>query len=396
MNILLIASYLPYPLHSGGQVRLYNLIKELTEKHKITLICEKRPHQKAADVSAVEKICHKVITVPRKKQWSLQNLLQSSFSSHSFLVTGHTSDEMRQQIKKQLAENAFDLIHVETFYVLQNVPPVAIPIVLVEHNIEYMVYQRFMQLIPFTFRPLLSVDIRKIKREEETAWRRASQVVAVSQDDKKIMAAKSITASIVANGVDTKKFSPKVLSSAFIKEKKKILFLGDFSWLQNRDSVMFIIQEIWPHLRKDKDLQLWIVGKKIPDSIKMLSNDPNIFFDEAGSSKSTPEIFQEAYVLLAPIRVGGGTSYKILESMACGTPVVTMPLSANALHATDEGTILVGKTAVELVEKTINVLQDKQLYEKISKKGRKLIEERYTWTEIGKELDKVYQLAMKK
>ncbi len=90
MKILMISSYLPYPLHSGGQVRLYNLIKELSGKHEITLVCERRPHQTSEDIKEVEKICKKVVTVPRRKQWSLENVLKSVFSSHSFLVTGHT------------------------------------------------------------------------------------------------------------------------------------------------------------------------------------------------------------------------------------------------------------------------------------------------------------------
>src|SRR5437868_2426971 len=98
MKILIISSYLPYPLHSGGQVRLYNLIKELSDKHDITLICEKRSHQTNGDVSAVEKICKKVVTVPRRKQWSLQNIARSATSSHSFLVTGHTLSQMQQKI----------------------------------------------------------------------------------------------------------------------------------------------------------------------------------------------------------------------------------------------------------------------------------------------------------
>ena len=50
MKILMISSYLPYPLYSGGQVRLFNLIKELSGKHEITLICEKRKHQTDDDI----------------------------------------------------------------------------------------------------------------------------------------------------------------------------------------------------------------------------------------------------------------------------------------------------------------------------------------------------------
>ena len=96
MNILIVSSYLPYPLYSGGNVRLYNLLKELSKKHSITLICEKRPTQTQEDVTEVEKICEKVITVDRKKQWSLQNILKSGISSQPFLILGHTLPKMKE------------------------------------------------------------------------------------------------------------------------------------------------------------------------------------------------------------------------------------------------------------------------------------------------------------
>src|ERR1700691_1264241 len=112
MKILMISSYLPYPLFSGGQVRLYNLIRELSGKHEITLICEKRPYQTRQDIAAVEKICKEVITVDRRKQWSFQNIIKAGTSSHSFLVTGHTNVDFQKKIHEVLQQNTFDLIHV--------------------------------------------------------------------------------------------------------------------------------------------------------------------------------------------------------------------------------------------------------------------------------------------
>jgi len=59
MKILVVSSYLPYPLFDGGSIRLFNLLKQLQTKHEITLICELRPHQTKQDVAALEKICKK-------------------------------------------------------------------------------------------------------------------------------------------------------------------------------------------------------------------------------------------------------------------------------------------------------------------------------------------------
>src|SRR6266566_734459 len=99
MKILVVSSYLPFPLYSGGQVRLFNLIKELSSKHEITLICERRPQQTAHDIAEVKKICKEVITVDRKKQWSASNIVKAGVSSNSFLVTGHTQAIFQQKIQ---------------------------------------------------------------------------------------------------------------------------------------------------------------------------------------------------------------------------------------------------------------------------------------------------------
>ena len=392
MKILIIASYLPYPLHSGGQVRLYNLIKELSHRHEITLICEKRSHQTHDDINELAKFCKEVITVPRRTQWSFTNLFKSIFSLNSFLITGHTHPGMRQKIQETLATNSFDVIHVETFYVRQNVGATNTPIVLADHNIEYLIYRRFVASVPFIFRPLLSIDVAKIKREEETSWKSVTKVIAVSEDDKKVMEEEGINPVVVPNGVDFQKFAMKEKHK---EKERRILFLGDFTWIQNKDSVKFIIEEVWPPLQQGfggkTDLKLWIVGRKIPESIRQLTNDPSVIFDEKSSAQSTEKIFQQASLLLAPIRVGGGTSYKILESMACGTPVVTMQMSADAIGAKDGEELLVGQTAKELAEKTTQLLEDNKLHEKISKRGRSLIEKKYSWKEIAKILEKTYE-----
>ena len=416
MKILLLSSYLPYPLFSGGQVRLYNLIKELSQKHEITLICEKRSQQTDADIAELKKICKDVIAVERRKQWSISNIVKAGISSHSFLVTGHTHPEFAQRVREALAGGSYDLIHVETYYIMRNLLELRmtddglqkIPIVLVEHNIEYQVYEKFMQRAPALLIPLLRIDTQKIKREEEYYWQQSNALVAVSREDQAVMKKAGHDSFLVPNGVNTNQFIFRSFEERFYFSKrtqenvKKILFLGDFRWIQNKDSVTFIIKEIFPLVKKELritnhelDVKLWIVGRKIPESIRNLTNDQDVLFDEKSSGLSTEKIFQEAAVLLAPIRIGGGTSYKILEAMSSGTPVVTMQMSADALSAVDGKEILVGKTAEELAEKSLEVLQNESLYTLISKNGRALVEKQYTWKKIGKRLEAVYLEVVK-
>lgn len=390
MKILMVSSFLPYPLDSGGHVRLYNILKKLQKNNEVTLVCEKRAYQSEKDIEEVKKICKKVIYVPRKKQWSISNILKSGFSQNSFLITGHTSEKLKNLIKQEMQENAFDIIHVETFYVMQNLPETSLPVVLVEHNIEYLVYKRYAQQAPVFLRPLLLLDVKKIERFEKQCWENAKKLVAVSEHEKKMMKRKDVE--VVPNGVDTQRFKIYDLRFKNGEKEKTVLFIGNFKWIQNRDSIKWIITEIWPKI-KSAHIKLWVVGQEIPGAIKNVTNDPSIVFDENATS-DTAEIFKKADVLLAPIRVGGGTSYKILEAMASGVPVVTTKLGIEGLDVVENKEVLVSDNSEGLANLAVTILSDESLYKKITTSARSKIEEKYDWDILVKKLEEVYKSAV--
>ena len=392
MKILMVSSYLPFPLKSGGEIRLYNLMKNIAEKHEITLICEKRDYQTDADVEEVKKICKKVITVTRKKQWSTVNILKTGLSMDPFLIIGHTSEEMKLAIKDELVRERYDLIHVETFYVYQNLPKVSIPVILVEHNVEYLAYQRYVKLANPFLKLFFYVDVMKLKKKEEKAWRKVDKLVAVSNAERRLMKRADIT--VVPNGVDLNNFQFR--SSQNLPEEKRILFIGDFKWFQNVDAAEIILKQIWPRIalklaetKNRADIKLWIIGRNIPDKIKSLAASKNIILEE-DSKQETAEIFRKAYLLLAPIRAGGGTSYKILEAFASGVGVVTTNLGLEGLEAKNNIHALASEKEDELAELSLVMIQDHSVYRKLTLNARKLVEEKYDWRVIAQKLDEVY------
>jgi len=392
MKILMVSSYLPFPLKSGGEIRLYNLMKNLAEKHEITLICEKRDYQTKSDVEEVRKICKKVITVTRKKQWSTINILKTGLTMDPFLVVGHTSEEMKLAIRDELVREKYDLIHVETFYVYQNLPKVSIPVILVEHNVEYLAYQRYVKLANPLLKLFFSVDVMKLKKKEEQAWRKVDKLIAVSNVERRLMKRADIT--VIANGVDLNNFQFR--SSQNLPEEKRILFIGDFKWFQNVDAAEIILKHIWPKIsqklaetKNRADVKLWLIGRNIPDKIKSLAASKNIILEE-NSKEETAEIFRKAYLLLAPIRAGGGTSYKILEAMASGVGVVTTNLGLEGLEAKNNIHALASEKEDELAELALVLIQDHSVYRKLTLNARKLVEEKYDWRVIAQKLDEVY------
>lgn len=367
------------------------------------MVCEKRSYQTKKDIGEVEKICKRVIAIDRKKQWSLINIIKTGLSMSPFLITGHAQAKMREEINKLLASEKFDLIHVETSYVMQNLPKTSTPIVLVEHNVEYLVYKRYSDRIPFLLRPLLNIDVFKLRNQEEKFWKKADYLIAVSEDEAKIMQAKNENVIIVPNGVDIKKFTFRDQKSMPGKLEKTVLFIGDFRWAENRDALRWIFKEIWPLLKlKTKNpaslaggpklkINLWIVGKNIPEYIKK-TRDEDIVFDE-NADDDTSKIFQKADLLLAPIRIGGGTSFKILEAMASGVMVATTELGASGIGAKDRKEVLISDETEGLTDRVLEVFKNDKLYKEITENARKLIEKKYDWRIIVKKLEDVYRLA---
>lgn len=397
MKILMVSSYLPYPLFSGGHIRLYNLLKQLSKRHEVTLICEMRDSQKESDIKEVSKFCKKVSTVRRNAQWSAKNIINTGFSFYPFLLVGHKNQAMREKIIDALKSDTFDVIHVETFYVMHNLPPTSLPIVLTEHNIEYLVYERFTKRAPLFIRPLLTIDVLKMKYWETLFWRKVTKLIAVSDDEKSVM--KGMDVAVIPNGVDLQQFKFRPTRSHRKSKEKRLLFIGDFKWVQNRDAVLWLLSDIWPKIVKeagkeeDIKLSLWIVGKNMPQQIREMIHDENVIFDQEASS-STEEIFKQASLLVAPIQVGGGTSFKILEAMATGVPVVTTTLGIEGIKAKNGEEVLIGKDAESIASHVITILQTNTLYERITTQARRLIEEMYNWEKIVRKLEAVYQSAV--
>jgi polysaccharide biosynthesis protein PslH len=185
-------------------------------------------------------------------------------------------------------------------------------------------------------------------------------------------------------------------NSIDLPQEKRILFIGDFKWFQNVDAAEVILKQIWPKItqklvetKNRADVKLWIIGRNIPDKIKSLAASKNIILEE-DSKEETTEIFRKAYLLLAPIRAGGGSSYKILEAMASGVGVVTTNLGLEGLDAKNNVHALASEKEDELAQLSLVMIQDHSVYRKVTLNARKLIEEKYDWKVISQKLDEVY------
>lgn len=395
MKILFVSAVLPYPLHSGGQVRIFNLLTLLSKTHDITLCAFTRSDEEKKYISELS-FCKKVITVNRGHVWQMKYLIKTACSTYPLLYSSYQNEEMRTRIAQELSENFYDLIHLEPSYVWPAVPQTQIPIVVAEHNIEYAVYEQYVRsfFIPF-LRPLLYVDVLKHRRQEEKVWEKSDHVITVSRDDAlqitKKFNKKPMT--VVPNGVDTDYFQFK--STVKKNEFSSFLFVGQFTWLQNRDALGFLLREIWPEIQVSyPKARLTIVGKNIPTTLRNLITSPHITLLE--DIEDIRVVYHSHDALVAPIRIGGGTKFKILEAMASGLPVITTTIGARGLDVTHAKEVYIADTTRDVLHAIGMLLGNSEKRQELIKNARKCIEENYTWIEIAKKLHHVWKETYEK
>ncbi len=392
MKILMLTPYLPYPLFSGGQIRTYNLLKNLSKKHQITLFSFIRNKNEKEYVDKLKEFCVDVKVFLKRPPWSITSLALSAVTVYPLVVCLYLKRSLTVEIQKAINREKFDLIHAETFYVMPNIPPNNIPTILVEQTIEYLVYQHYTETVGFLPQKLLmDFDVMKIRFWEKNYWHKASRVVAMSLADKKVMQSliPQLKVDLVPNGVDTDFFIKS--NKERNRKEKTILFVGNFKWLQNREAVMILVKEIWPKImKKIPDAKLWIVGRyPTPDILQYASKSIIISSDIV----DIKDAYNKSDIMLAPIYGPGGTRYKILEAMATGLPVVTTPTGIEGLGARHRIEAFIGENATDLAEGTVKVLTQNLLYQKLVLNGRKLVEENFNWKIITRNLDNIYQKA---
>lgn len=390
----MLTPYMPYPPASGGQIRTYNLLKHLSKNHEITLISLYKNDEEKNFMSDLKPFCKKIYLCKRaQKPWQPNIILKAVLGTKPLLMVRNFSMEAALLVQQLLKEEEFDVIHAETSYIMPHIPETTIPTLLIEHTIEYKVYQHFIENLPIIIRPLLYIDIIKLKYWEKLYWKKASLVAAVSEADQKLIQtlAPEITPRLIPNGAGDDMFVTKLENKSL--ENPKLLFMGNYFWLQNKEAAIYIVDKIFPLLKdKLKNFKIIIAGQEA-QRITLPYNDPrievvNIKNDDTEGVQS---LYKNSTLFIAPIFGPGGTRLKILASMASGLPIVSTRIGVEGLDIEDEKHALIANTPEEFASQIVKALEDKKLYNEMRKNSFEHVTNKFSWHAIAKQLEVMYR-----
>jgi glycosyltransferase involved in cell wall biosynthesis len=292
-------------------------------------------------------------------------------------------------------EYEFDVIHAETFYIMPHIPDTKIPILLVEQTIEYRVYKHFIQSKPWFIHHPLRLDTFKLRYWERHFWRKATLVAAVSEADATAikMLAPDVNPVVIPNGAGDEMFEHQALfARTDMNDLVKILFLGNFSWLQNKEAADILVKKIYPQLiRQIPHLQIVIAGQNIPDHYASLISDHISIVDlQHADTQTVKDLYAASHMFVAPIYGPGGTRLKILAAMATRIPIITTATGAEGLSLEDDVSYLQAQSIDDFVKQIVRLSQDSELQKRITETAYQLARKKYSWEAITRDLVSAY------
>ena len=374
------------PVHSGGDIRSYNIARQLAARHELTFFSYYDGKPDPAYEKALREHFPRAVSLcsgGRRDTQLRRGLDYVARLSHPapYAVSRFASRGVESQLKNWYAEQWFDVAVCDFLDAAVNFPKeLTIPTVLFQHNVESEIWRR--QATNGSSRikkAVFGFEFSKMRRYEKKIIRRFHHVISVSEHDKALMSewtdARRI--SVVPTGVDTGQFRPGAKSE---EQTPLVLFVGAMDWEANVDGVEYFCREIWPGiLAKVPNAHLRIVGRNPGARTQRLASRS---VEVTGRVPSVVEHLREATVVVVPLRIGGGTRIKIYEAMAMGKAVVSTSVGAEGLDVLHEQNILIADTSEDFSKSVSMLLQNELVRARLEGAAAELAAN-YSWPVIG-------------
>jgi glycosyltransferase involved in cell wall biosynthesis len=391
LRVLVLDEELPFPPDAGKRIRTWNLLRRLAQRHEISFLCYGQATHPSA--RALQDAGIRVHLVPPPPAFldskPYLRLFANLFSSYPYSVDKHFSTPFQTKMEKLLATENFDLVHCEwTPYARFRHAVKKLPFVIASHNVESQIWFRRAEqnrgLIPRLFFRLQAL---KMKRFERRALIDAQMVTAVTPDDAQVMRSWGVrNLSLVENGVDLEYFQP----SPETPGGPELLFLASLDWFPNLDSLDYLLEQIMPLVLAERpQTRLRIVGRRPSEALKTRVNNLD-WAELVADVADVRPYFAQSAVVAVPLRIGGGSRIKILESLAAGKAVVSTSVGAEGLALVGGKHLEIADQADVFARKLLDLLARPQERQRLGDRGREAVVEKYSWDKIAREMESAW------
>lgn len=406
MKTLFLAPQVPWPLDVGSKIRVHNFLRCYAEMGDVTLVCFAENQSEAQAVSNLNQYCKRIFCFPlwpaqfapeqqSRKFGALMQLIRFKPRITQFF----NCPKLASQVESLIASEHFDIVHVERLFMVINAdaalrgrPRSGRPLLVLD--IDDLESEKIGRLaVLHSWRSMRKyfemLEFLKLKAYERRILSQFDWVLVCSEKDRLylVRSRRLPEIKVFSNGAEV---SDCVLPSGARDDGSTLVFLGAMNYQPNEDAALYFIESILPLIRERlPSIRLIVAGKSPSPRLRTLHNGRDLLV--TGYVEEKNQLFASCTVFVVPLRIGGGTRLKILETMAFGKPVVSTTIGCEGIDVKPVENILVADTPQDFAAACLNLLADETRRQALGRAGRELVERSYRWEAIRNGYVKVLQ-----
>jgi len=403
MRILFIVPYVPEPIRA----RSFNLIRSLAHRgHRLDILTVWSGEREAAALEWLRQAGFGVYALRVGRARSLWNCVAAIPTREPFQAVYSWHPGARQVLTGILAgqdgQPAQDVIHVEHLrgirYGLVSQKVLAemgrhLPVVWDSVDcISLLLRQAAAQSRSRFGRIAGLLDAGRTRRFEGMQAGSFDRVLASSAADRAALVdlaescRRPADIVVLTNGVDLGYFAQDLGTP---RELARLVLTGKMSYHANVSMALHFVQEILPAIRRrHPGVELWIVGKDPTKAVRELAEQPGIVV--TGEVPDLRPYLRLATAAVVPLVYGAGVQFKVLEAMACGTPVVVSERAARGLALRPGVEAFVAGDPGAFAEDVCRLLDSTALCRQMGEAGRAYVQRHHDWDRLAEQLEGVY------
>ncbi|MCB0091814.1 MAG: glycosyltransferase [Caldilineaceae bacterium] len=394
MKILYIIPTFQHPKVRGSD-RHYHFVRELAQRHRITLLSLQRVDQIAPEaVQEISAWVDELITfkVERSAATGVTQLLTK------VPVVGKTVaeqkavrdsvEQMRRTFRQLTREGNFDLV---LFHGKDCYPVIDgwrdLPIVIDFCDATSLRVRTKMLHVSLPQKALLGLRYRQVRSVEKKMIQATPHLAFISQRDRTAVLGDNSHAAVIPNGIDLDYWTRRTHSP----EPKTLIFTGVMDYSPNEDAALHLIDNILPHLRKEvPDVRVLIAGRSPTPALQeraRLHKEVVV----TGFVEDMRDYLEQAAVFVAPLRYASGMQNKLQEALAMQVPVVTTSVAANGLRVKDgqKLPLYVADAPESFAQRVVELLNRPDEQTRLATEGRQYAEAHFSWTRSATQLEEM-------
>lgn len=377
-RLLFLSRWFPFPANNGSKLRIYSLLRRLSEQYAITLLSFADQPGVQPEPGPLLEICEAVHTAPYRpfnpesRQARLGFL---SLAPRSVIDT--YSPEMATLITRALENRPYDLVLAsQVDMAMYREVFTELPAVFEEVEVGVL-YEQFARAASLQKRLRYGLTWAKYRRYLKRLLSHYALATVASEREKELLerlVAAPTPVRVIPNGIEPSDYD----GFSCEPEPGTLIFTGSLTFAPNYEAMRWFAGEVWPLVKAQQpEARLTITGA--PGARPL---PPAEGVTLAGFVPDVRPLVASSWASVAPILAGGGTRLKILEAMALGTPVVATTKGAEGLDVHDGEHLLLADSPQEFAAAVIRLLLSRELRRCLAANARVRVHQRYSWGEI--------------